>query len=114
LRELLAHYEVESYLEKNRTFKEVVASGDRTLTLLVAPLSSGFQNPKEGWVLLTEEEIFGERRRLRKESKKGRLPQSPSANFGRTISSSMLTMASESTGDSDTSSSEVCRTTSFS
>ena len=65
LRELLAHYEVESHLEKTRTFKEVMASDVRALTLLVAPLSSGFQNPEEGWVLLTEEEIFGERRRLR-------------------------------------------------
>jgi transcription-repair coupling factor (superfamily II helicase) len=65
LRELLAHYEVESHLEKIRRFKEVMASGDRALTLLIAPLSTGFQNPNEGWVLLTEEEIFGERRRLR-------------------------------------------------
>src|SRR4030043_2164473 len=65
LRELLAHYEVEFHLEKARTFKEVIASDGRVLTLLIAPLSSGFQNPKEGWVLLTEEEIFGERRRLR-------------------------------------------------
>jgi transcription-repair coupling factor (superfamily II helicase) len=64
LRDLLAHYGVESLLE-TRTFKEVMAAGDRALTLLMAPLSSGFQNPKEGWVLLTEEEIFGERRRLR-------------------------------------------------
>jgi transcription-repair coupling factor (superfamily II helicase) len=64
LRDLLAHYAVASLLE-TRTFKEVMAAGDRALTLLMAPLSSGFQNPKEGWVLLTEEEIFGERRRLR-------------------------------------------------
>jgi transcription-repair coupling factor (superfamily II helicase) len=65
LREILAHYEVESHLEETRTFKEVMTSDRKALTLLVAPLSSGFQNTKEGWVLLTEEEIFGERRRLR-------------------------------------------------
>ncbi len=73
LRDLLAHYEVESLLE-TRTFKEVMAAGDRALTLLMAPLSSGFQNPKEGWVLLTEEEIFGERRRLREEKIKKTSP----------------------------------------
>ncbi len=35
------------------------------MTLIVGSLSSGFRNPREGWVLLTEEEIFGERKKLR-------------------------------------------------
>ncbi|MGQ9647238.1 MAG: transcription-repair coupling factor [Thermodesulfobacteriota bacterium] len=65
LREILGHYEVESHLEEAKTFQQVVTSDSKGLTLLIAPLSSGFQNMKEGWVLLTEEEIFGERRRLR-------------------------------------------------
>ncbi len=65
LRELLFNYEMESHLERVRPFREALASEERPLSLLIAPLSSGFQNPEEGWVLLTEEEIFGERRRLR-------------------------------------------------
>ncbi len=63
LRELFLHYEVESHLEKTRRFQEVSDQSERDLTLLVGPLSSGFRNPREGWGLLTEEEIFGERRR---------------------------------------------------
>ena len=65
LRELLSHYGMASDLERVRTFREVMRSDERALNLLIAPLSSGFQNLQEGWVLLTEEEIFGERRRLR-------------------------------------------------
>jgi transcription-repair coupling factor (superfamily II helicase) len=65
LMDLLSHYEVESYLEKEKGFREAMGPPGRIPTLLVGPLSSGFQNPQEGWVLLTEEEIFGERRRLR-------------------------------------------------
>ena len=64
LRELFLHYEVESHLEKTRRFREVVDQPERDLTLLIGPLSSGFRNPQEGWGLLTEEEIFGERRRV--------------------------------------------------
>ncbi len=64
LQGLLFHYGIESHFERTGTFEDVLMS-DRGLTLLVAPLSSGFRDPKAGWVLLTEEEIFGERRRLR-------------------------------------------------
>ncbi|OGP71074.1 MAG: transcription-repair coupling factor [Deltaproteobacteria bacterium RBG_16_50_11] len=64
LRELFLHYEVESHLEMTRRFREVVDQPERDLTLLIGPLSSGFRNPQEGWGLLTEEEIFGERRRV--------------------------------------------------
>ena len=64
LRDLLSHYEVASHLEKARGFREVVDQPEKALILFIGPLSSGFRNPGEGWVLLTEEEIFGERRRL--------------------------------------------------
>jgi len=64
LRDLLSHYEVASHLEKERGFRETVNPPEKGLILFIGPLSSGFRNPREGWVLLTEEEIFGERRRL--------------------------------------------------
>ena len=64
LMDLLSHYEVASDLEKMKRFKEVINQPGRDLTLLVGSLSSGFRNTHEGWGLLTEEEIFGERRRL--------------------------------------------------
>ena len=64
LMDLLSHYEVASDLERVKRFHEVINQQRRDLTLLVGPLSIGFRNPQEGWVLLTEEEIFGERRRL--------------------------------------------------
>ena len=65
LKELFSSYEVASRIEKERGFREVLDQPGEGLTLLVGSLSSGFQNSREGWVLLTEEEIFGERRRLR-------------------------------------------------
>jgi transcription-repair coupling factor (superfamily II helicase) len=65
LKDLLSSYEMESCLEREKTLSEAMAQPERGITLLVGPLSSGFQNLQEGWVLLTEEEIFGERRRLR-------------------------------------------------
>jgi transcription-repair coupling factor (superfamily II helicase) len=65
LRDLLSNYEMDSYLEREKTLSEAMAQPEREITLLAGPLSSGFQNFQEGWVLLTEEEIFGERRRLR-------------------------------------------------
>jgi transcription-repair coupling factor (superfamily II helicase) len=77
LRDLLSNYEIESHFEKVKTFKEAIDQRERDLTLLVGPLSSGFQNPREGWVLLTEEEIFGERRRL-PEGKVKKVPSSVS------------------------------------
>jgi transcription-repair coupling factor (superfamily II helicase) len=64
LMDLLSHYEVASDLERMKRFKEVINQPRRDLTLLVGALSSGFRNTQEGWMLLTEEEIFGERRRL--------------------------------------------------
>ena len=64
LMDLLSHYEVTSSLEGTKTFQEAIDQPGRGLTLLVGSLSSGFRNPQEGWMLLTEEEIFGERRRL--------------------------------------------------
>ncbi|MEW6375488.1 MAG: transcription-repair coupling factor [Thermodesulfobacteriota bacterium] len=64
LKDLLSHYGVEAHLEKAKRFREAVGQTVKGITLLVGPLTSGFRNSKEGWVLLTEEEIFGERRRL--------------------------------------------------
>jgi transcription-repair coupling factor (superfamily II helicase) len=64
LMDLLSHYKVASDLERIKRFQEVINQPGRDLTLLVGLLSMGFRNPQGGWVLLTEEEIFGERRRL--------------------------------------------------
>jgi transcription-repair coupling factor (superfamily II helicase) len=64
LRDLLSEYGVEPRLEKRKTFREAVDQPEEGLLLLVGSLSSGFRNPREGWAILTEEEIFGERRRL--------------------------------------------------
>lgn len=64
LKDLLSHYGVSSHLEKAQRFKEALDQSEEGLFLLVGLLSSGFQNPQEGWVLLTEEEIFGERKRF--------------------------------------------------
>jgi transcription-repair coupling factor (superfamily II helicase) len=64
LMDLLSHYAVTSDLEGAKTFRKVIHQPERGLTLLIGSLSSGFRNPQEGWMLLTEEEIFGERRRL--------------------------------------------------
>lgn len=75
LRELLSHYEVPSRLEEVQRFREIRDQPEGILGLLVGPLSSGFRNPQEGWVLLTEEEIFGERRRLSEARDRARLPQ---------------------------------------
>ena len=64
LKDLLSQYGVEPRLEKTKRFKEVLDQFGEGLVLLVGSLSSGFRNPRGGWVILTEEEIFGERRRL--------------------------------------------------
>ena len=64
LRDLLFQYGVEPRLEKAKRFREALDQSEEGLVLLVGSLSSGFRTPKEGWVILTEEEIFGERRRL--------------------------------------------------
>jgi transcription-repair coupling factor (superfamily II helicase) len=64
LRDLLSEYGVEPRLEKTESFREALGQSKEGIVLLVGSLSSGFRNPGEGWVVLTEEEIFGERRRL--------------------------------------------------
>jgi len=74
LKDLLSHYDISSHLER-RMFGEVLRQPGGEIALLVGPLSSGFQNPGEGWVLLAEEEIFGERRRLKEEKVR---PSAPS------------------------------------
>ncbi len=64
LRDLLSEYGVEPRLEITKRFGEALDQSKEGLVLLVGSLSSGFRTPGEGWVILTEEEIFGERRRL--------------------------------------------------
>jgi len=64
LRDLLSEHGVEPRLEKTEGFREALDQTKEGLVLLTGSLSSGFRNPGEGWVILTEEEIFGERRRL--------------------------------------------------
>jgi transcription-repair coupling factor (superfamily II helicase) len=64
LRALLSEYGAEPRLEKTRRFREALGEPEEDPLLLVGSLSSGFRNLREGWVILTEEEIFGERRRL--------------------------------------------------
>ncbi len=64
LRALLSEHGVEPRLKKTEGFREALNQAKESLVLLIGSLSSGFRNPKERWVVLTEEEIFGERRRL--------------------------------------------------
>ncbi|MBM4338319.1 MAG: transcription-repair coupling factor [Deltaproteobacteria bacterium] len=66
MRDLLSRYEIASRLEGGKKFSEEMAERG-VITLLTGRLSSGFRALKEGWVLLTEEEIFGERRRFKEE-----------------------------------------------
>lgn len=74
MRELLSHYEIASRLEREKRFDEVMEEKG-VIILLIGPLSSGFRAFEEGWVLLAEEEIFGERRRLREEKAGKRRPK---------------------------------------
>lgn len=74
MRDLLTHYEIPSKMEPEKRFHEIVAEPEG-VRLLTGKLSSGFRAPKEGWVLLTEEEIFGERRKLKEEKPKKYLPR---------------------------------------
>lgn len=71
IKDLLMAYEIASRLEPEKTFQDVIHER-RTIRLLTGRLSSGFRALEEGWVLLTEEEIFGERRRFREKKPKGR------------------------------------------
>jgi transcription-repair coupling factor (superfamily II helicase) len=73
LRDLLSGYAMNSHLETERSFPEIQIKGGTEVHLLVGGLSAGFKNPHEGWAILTEEEIFGERRRLRR----GKGPKGP-------------------------------------
>jgi transcription-repair coupling factor (superfamily II helicase) len=75
LKDILSHYGVESHLERGKRFREAMDQMKKGFTLFIGPLSSGFRNPQEGWVLLTEEEIFGERRRLSEGKVRTCLPQ---------------------------------------
>ncbi|MGZ3523346.1 MAG: transcription-repair coupling factor [Thermodesulfobacteriota bacterium] len=80
LRDLFSEYEVEPRLEKEKGFREVPDPSGEGTVLLVGSLSSGFRNQGEGWLILTEEEIFGERKRL----PEGRVRTSfPSASWQR-------------------------------
>jgi transcription-repair coupling factor (superfamily II helicase) len=66
MKDLLSHYEIPSRIEQGKRFGEgMVEQG--VITLLTGRLSAGFRAPEGGWVLLTEEEIFGERRRFKEE-----------------------------------------------
>jgi transcription-repair coupling factor (superfamily II helicase) len=78
MRELLSHYEIASGFEPGRKFREAVDERGMVI-LLTGLLSSGFRTSEEGWVLLTEEEIFGERRRLKEEKVGRRLPKGETA-----------------------------------
>jgi transcription-repair coupling factor (superfamily II helicase) len=71
MREILSHYGVKSLVEE-RGFAEPLGRPNRGTVLLSGSLSSGFQNPGERWVLLTEEEIFGEKKRSRERRGSGR------------------------------------------
>ncbi len=64
LRDLLFQYGAEPKLEKEKRFREALDQGEEGVVLLVGTLSSGFRNPREGWMIITEEEIFGQRKRL--------------------------------------------------
>jgi transcription-repair coupling factor (superfamily II helicase) len=79
LRELLSHYEVVYQFEKEIRFSEALEQPWEGISLIVGSLSSGFKNPMEGWTLFTEEEIFGERRRLREGRSRSFLPQGGAA-----------------------------------
>jgi transcription-repair coupling factor (superfamily II helicase) len=84
MRALLSHYEIASRLERGKRFREVMTERG-LITLLTGRLSSGFRAPEEGWVLLTEEEIFGERRRFKEEKPAKRLQRGegePLSSYG--------------------------------
>jgi transcription-repair coupling factor (superfamily II helicase) len=75
LLDLLSHYDRVTDLERTKRFTEVIHQPGRDLTLFVGILSSGFRNTQEGWMILTEEEIFGERRRRGERKGKAHLQQ---------------------------------------
>ncbi len=64
MQEILSHYGVKSSYE-DKGFAEALGRPDHGIILLSGSLSAGFQNLREQWVLLTEEEIFGEKKKHR-------------------------------------------------
>ena len=86
LRDLLSQYGMEPRLEKAKRFKVALDQFVEGLVLLVGSLSSGFRNPREGWVILTEEEIFGERRRLPEGKVQTSIPSTSWQRKGPTLS----------------------------
>lgn len=87
LRDLLSDYGAQPRLEKTERFREAVDTPEEGLLLLVGSLSSGFRNPREGWAIITEEEIFGERRRLPNGKVRSPLPSSAWQRGGPALSS---------------------------
>jgi transcription-repair coupling factor (superfamily II helicase) len=84
MKDLLFHYEIPSRFEQGKRFQEVRPEKG-LVTLLMGRLSSGFRAMEEGWVLLTEEEIFGERRRHKEEKPTKRVPRmegEPLSSYG--------------------------------
>ncbi len=74
MKSLLSHHEISFRFEPGKRFQEVRPE-EGVVTLLTGRLSSGFRAMEEGWALLTEEEIFGERRRFKEEKQGRRLPR---------------------------------------
>jgi transcription-repair coupling factor (superfamily II helicase) len=64
IQEILSHYGMKSYSEPGG-FPISLQRPRNGPILLSGSLSAGFQNLQEKWVLVTEEEIFGEKKRLR-------------------------------------------------
>lgn len=87
LKDLLFQYRVELRLEKVKRIREALDPPEEGLTLLVGSLSTGFGNPMEGWVILTEEEIFGGRKRLPEGKVRMPSPTAPWQRGSATLSS---------------------------
>lgn len=83
LKNLLTHYGVKVNLVEESGFQNPTPFPPKEIHLLHGPLSKGFKNLREGWIMITEEEIFGERRRLAE--RKGRVR--PSETKGVSLSS---------------------------
>lgn len=70
LRDLIYSYGEKACLETSISFKDVIDNTTSGVYLILGFLSSGFKNLEDKWVLLTEEEIFGARRRTGAEREK--------------------------------------------
>ncbi|MGB9628159.1 MAG: transcription-repair coupling factor [Thermodesulfobacteriota bacterium] len=75
LKDLLSHYGVKVNLGGKAGFQVPIESSPKEIQLLYGPLSKGFKNFKEGWIIITEEEVFGERRRLNEKRDRARPPE---------------------------------------